>query len=229
MPSRGLLRFKGGDTASSLSRGTKRKKKDTKKKKKKKKHKVDEPDSGTPTDTDEDNQDGANAKKRAKTSKPPALIDGEGAIITSNVAVTGQETKFLDELQAGDVLLVHHPTSGEQEARVVTMVLSNMSVSLSSPFSSDLMVPCAFQYLKKPKDKNEGINKDRAAKLRRKEELETAFGTYASVGNTFTYRERKSGTNASGGYQVVEQVLDKELSREELLDLRCSKKGDRNC
>mmetsp|Transcript_8491 Transcript_8491/g.10197 ORF Transcript_8491/g.10197 Transcript_8491/m.10197 type:complete len:118 (+) Transcript_8491:533-886(+) len=115
--------------------------------------------------------------------------------------------------------------------RVVTMVLSDVSASLSSAFSSDLTTGTSFEYMKKPKAK---VNKKKLKrkKLKDREESEKlAYGTYATTGNTITYRARKGGTNASGGYHIVTQQLKpgEKLTREQLLDLRCKKKGDRNC
>lgn len=58
----------------------------------------------------------------------------------------------------------------------------------------------------------------------------TAFGTYAGgtqAGSQYTYRVKKSG--AYGGYAIVKENADSDRSREELLDLRAKKKGDRHC
>jgi hypothetical protein len=51
----------------------------------------------------------------------------------------GTGTKFMMQLTAGDALIVQHPYTLEQETRIITMVLSDCSLGISSPFSSDLI------------------------------------------------------------------------------------------
>ncbi len=41
------------------------------------------------------------------------------------------------------------------------------------------------------------------------------------------YRVKKAG--AYGGYEIVSEDANSDLTREQLLDLRCGKKADRNC
>ena len=69
-------------------------------------------------------------------------------------------TKFYDELTVGDAIVIQHPNTFEEETRIVQMVLSNVSISISSRFTSDLISSTAFSYIKAPpvndnKDKNE--------------------------------------------------------------------------
>lgn len=59
-------------------------------------------------------------------------------------------TKFLQELRAGDAILIQHPTSLVEETRIVRMVLSDISAAISSAFSSDLVSSTAFHYIKAP-------------------------------------------------------------------------------
>ena len=95
----------------------------------------------------------------------------------------------------------------QDETRIVTMVLSNVSISISSAFTSDLVSSARFHYVKKPKSHTEVAKEqdEAAAKRRRKkeEEEQLAFGTYASRAK-FTYRVRKAG--AFGGYKIVTEV-----------------------
>lgn len=77
--------------------------------------------------------------------------------------VYGKGTHFLTELAHGDVLVIQHPQTYvfytmksifrfETEMRVVKVVASDTSLSLSSPFSSDFSTEINFEYYKKPEE-----------------------------------------------------------------------------
>lgn len=168
---------------------------------------------------------GEDSAASAAEQATPKRLAGAGRLISSGTTVTGQGTRFMDELANGDAILIVHPTTLQEEVRIVKMVLSNSSISVSSEFSSDLITATRFDYIKKPREL-EDPTKIAAEKKRRKDaDDKTAFGTYAGS-KTFTYRARK-GT-AYGGYTIITEKLDHEMSREELLDLRCKKKHDRH-
>jgi hypothetical protein len=100
-----------------------------------------------------------------------------------------------------------HPTTMADETKIVRMVLSNVSIGISSPFSSDLITSSTFRYIKSPKDPNAVVD------VRPKGSAyseESAFGTYASAGgDKFTYRVRKKGS--FGGYQIITEVCKSTL------------------
>ncbi len=160
----------------------------------------------------------------------PARKHGVGAILSSQQVVTGAGTQFIRDIKAGDVIVVYHPVSGKEEARIVTSVYSDSSLTIHKPFSSSLNTELEFMFLNKPKDTLEeklatSLEKTRAEEMKRADE------TYYSAdgGKTITYSQRKSGMNVSGGYETVKVKVDRELSREEQLDMRTKKKGDRYC
>jgi len=101
----------------------------------------------------------------------------------------------------------------------------------SSPFSSDLVTPTRFHFIKKPKvvtTEEEVLQKRLKEANRKVAEEQQAFGTYASKGGTVvTYRTRKAG--AYGSWKIITEKADRALSREELLSLRSKKKSDRHC
>ncbi len=91
---------------------------------------------------------------------------GTGRITSSSTIVQGHFTKFMDELKPGDasmslhfifslhfhfislfVVIVTHPTSLMDEMKVVRIVVSNISMSLSSPFSTDLISTTPFRLI----------------------------------------------------------------------------------
>lgn len=116
----------------------------------------------------------------------------------------------------------------QDETKIVRMVLSNISIGISSSFSSDLISTTAFRYIKAPKDEvdEEALARESLNKKHKGEEA--AFGTYASAGGEkFVYRMKKK--SAYGGYTVVTESSGGTKSREELLDMRKKKKSDRFC
>ena len=194
-----------------------RKPKKGKKKKKKKKRERD--------------GDAPSAASAAAASARPTRVRGSGRLVTSGTSVMGHEgSSFLSELAVGDAIVVQHPTSLTEEARIVRMVLSDISISISSAFSSDLITTTKFEYLSAPK-KAVDVSAEQGRKRQRKvKEEDAAFGTYkGGGGSTVTYRV-KSGS-AFGGYRIVtEQVKAGDtMSRAQLLDKRTKMKSDRFC
>jgi homogentisate 1,2-dioxygenase len=111
--------------------------------------------------------------------------------------------------------------------RIVKMLLSDVSISISTPFSSDLISTTPYSYISAP-TKKKSVSEVDEAKGKDREELEkAAFGTYASnaSGTQFTYREN----NGHGSYRIITEHLDQEKSREELLLMRNQKKSDKFC
>lgn len=155
------------------------------------------------------------------------MQNGIGRISSSGMTIQGQYTEFMNQLSPGDAIIITHPTSLQEETKIVRMVLSNTSMGISSNFSTDLISTCTFKYIKAPKDEvtEEEVTTREVSKKHKAEE--DAFGTYASKGGTqLTYRV-KTGS-AFGGYKIItETTTDK--SREDLLQMRSKKKSDRFC
>ncbi|RMX70043.1 hypothetical protein DD238_000890 [Peronospora effusa] len=157
---------------------------------------------------------------------------GSGRLLSSGTTLMGQMgAKFLQELQVGDAIVIQHPMSLVEETRIIRMVLSDVSASISSAFSSDLVSSTPFYYIKAPKDDQKQQEEEQnEKKKKRKMDEQIAFGTYAGgteKGGQYTYRVKKSG--AYGGYAIVKEDANVERSREDLLDIRAKKKGDRHC
>jgi hypothetical protein len=111
---------------------------------------------------------GGSSKRSATPATPAALAATQksdaaaalptcqtpvGAITTSGTVVTGYETRFTRDVSVGDALIVTIKGSGgkQQEMRIVTMRLSDMSLNLSSAFSANVTVATTFQVMAKPK------------------------------------------------------------------------------
>lgn len=116
MPKGGRLVFKGGEVAVS-SRG---KKKDKIKRKRERALAKAEAEGGMPSTGNgaAGAAGGASAAGNAEGGKQGAFgeeemipVSGTGRITSSGTAVQGHEAKFMDELHAGDAILVTHPTT----------------------------------------------------------------------------------------------------------------------
>ena len=154
------------------------------------------------------------------------VLVGSGRISTSGTTVHGHDgTLFMRELSVGDAIIVKHPATLCDETRIVKMVLSDLSISISSPFSTDLCSTCKFRYIKAPKEE-ESLEEAAAAKrAKNMREEKAAFGTYASDGGKkFVYR-----TKHGFGYKIVETETTGDATRESLLEQRCKMKADRHC
>ena len=129
------------------------------------------------------------------TTVVPKVVSCTGEITTSGKVVSGYGTKFEREISVGDALIVMIKNSQtkqtQQEMRIVTMRLSNISLSLSSPFSESIKSPTSFSVIRKPRDEAKQRRlAERKEQLTRKEEEEKASGTFGST-EELVYREHR--------------------------------------
>mmetsp|Transcript_14556 Transcript_14556/g.26375 ORF Transcript_14556/g.26375 Transcript_14556/m.26375 type:complete len:250 (-) Transcript_14556:128-877(-) len=160
-----------------------------------------------------------------ETQNPgPKINSGQGLMTTSQCVCRGHGTAFKTELRAGDAIIAR-TENGAEEMRVITMVLSQVSISISSSFSSDLRIPTPWRYINKPRD-DKKLKAAQAQKARQeKEEVETrAMGTYGNNGEII-YREK----TVNGGYRIRKEQATTEMSRSDLMAVRATKKSDRYC
>ena len=109
----------------------------------------------------------------------------EGRISSSGTTIHGHETKFMNELRPGDAIIITHPTTFSDESKIVRMVLSNISISISSAFSSDLISTTPFRFIKSPEELPSIVTTENEVdkqKRKRVESEDAAYGTYASNG-----------------------------------------------
>mmetsp|Transcript_63215 Transcript_63215/g.100359 ORF Transcript_63215/g.100359 Transcript_63215/m.100359 type:complete len:215 (+) Transcript_63215:50-694(+) len=160
------------------------------------------------------------------------VVPGSGRIVTNTTTIHGFETKFKDELEVGDTIMVHHPTSLEVELRMVVSVLSQRSSVLHQAFSKDLSSTCEFHIRKdslkiKEKAKAE-IEEDNpellqdAASRELQRQLDKRLKKQAK---TVSVREK----TGMWGYKVVTKKLEKASSAEDALDERCKQGRDKWC
>lgn len=165
----------------------------------------------------------ASVAATATTAPQPQIEEGIGRITSSGTVLNGQGTKLSKSLRAGDAILVN--IGGKEEMRVLTMVLSDVSAALSTPFSVDVRVPTEFKYIQKPRN----VAKERAdsvkkIKVTKEEEERSAFGLYGT-GTEFVYRE----TTEHGSYRIRREKIDGKVTRGDLLERRTKKKSDKYC
>lgn len=144
----------------------------------------------------------------------PSIVpkEGKGLITTSGTVVMGHNgTLFTKQLRAGDALLVG------QEMRVVTMCLSDISINLSSAFSQDCIQPTPYQFIARPRR-----NKVVAAPP----PVDAANeGEGGSNHRELIYREKTE----HGSYRFRKEILDQDVTRGDLLEMRTKKKSDKYC
>ncbi|KAK8814579.1 hypothetical protein AV274_4975 [Blastocystis sp. ATCC 50177/Nand II] len=153
---------------------------------------------------------------------------GTGRIYATGSVVYGRGTKFLKELSIGDLISIQHPSTFEIENRVVKMIASDTSLSISSPFSQDFSTEICFEYCKKQEDVLSPAELKEKQEKERNAEENAAFGIYQGAGGTeFTYKTRLN--SAYGGWKTITKKTKRVLTREEMLDMRVKNKSDRHC
>eukprot|EP00386_Alphamonas_edax_P007642 GDKI01025445.1.p1 GENE.GDKI01025445.1~~GDKI01025445.1.p1 ORF type:complete len:226 (+),score=94.06 GDKI01025445.1:67-744(+) len=165
------------------------------------------------------------------------VVEGQGRIVSSGTTVHGFETKFQEQLAAGDQIMVHHPTTLQVENRIVVGVLSQRSCTIHAPFSSDLVSTSGYHVKKdsivlKKKAEKKAMKKEEG-EVNREEEEEKLLQDEISkrlqkqlkkTKSTLTYQ-----TKTGFSYKQVSETLDKEYSKEQLLDMRVKKSRDKFC
>ncbi|CAJ1347766.1 unnamed protein product [Effrenium voratum] len=181
---------------------------------------------------DDEGEKGEKGDGDAATSQDVPVLPGSGRIVTNTTTVHGFETKFKDELEVGDTIMVHHPTSLEVELRMVVSVLSQRSCVLHQAFSKDCASTSEFHIRKdslkiKEKAKAE-IEEDNpellqdAASRELQRQLDKRLKKQAK---TVSVREK----TGMWGYKVVTKKLSKASSAEDALDERCKQGRDKWC
>jgi hypothetical protein len=160
-------------------------------------------------------------------SEAPQIKTPPGEITTSGTVVTGYDTRFTRDVSVGDALIV--TIAGQQEMRVVTMRLSDMSLNLSSAFSENVSVATTFQLIPKPRNVVQETRKTQLDALQNaKDEEQQAFGTYGTT-EELVYREKTQ----NGSYRIkrvkVQDQDGKGITRGDLLSMRAKKKSDKYC
>ena len=163
-----------------------------------------------------------------KKSKEPILVEfspepGTGRLITSGLTVHGKDTKFMSQIKNGDFIVIQDETTFDKEERPVSAVLSDKSMALSTPFSSDVITYKTFEIRKKPEYKEP----EDTLEEKYEKKLQNFSKKIKKDVPVLEYREKKG----MWGYKLIKEELDdkKEITREDLLDLRSKKSRDKFC
>ena len=148
--------------------------------------------------------------------------NGTGRILTSGKSVMGKDTQFLDEVKRGDFLVIMDRINFTKESQEVSMIFSDKSLGLKTPFSKNISTYT--QYMIKPQD--EVVEEDPTIDEKYKSRIEEMTKKSISKPKTLVEIKRKKGM---WGYETVKKEFDKELTREEMLDLRSKVKKDKWC
>jgi len=208
---RSSLTFKGEDTST---------------KKKRRQHRAQDPMRQSHEDADND--------EVASGPQDVPLVQGSGRIVSSTLTVHGFETKFKEEIDIGDTLLLHHPVSLEVELRVVTGILSQRSLLLHQGFSKDVVSTSDYHIRKdslKLKEKvkasiAEADNPDELVQDAVSAELQQQLDRKLKKQRKLCTIREKTGM---WGYKNVTRKLEKEATQENLLDERCKQGRDKYC
>jgi len=148
------------------------------------------------------------------TPQLPPAVAGTGMITSSGVVVKGNGTLFTKELRASDGILVYNPRSQLEEFRVVRFCAADNALSLSSPFSGNIVTEAPFKIVRKPAPKPS---------------VASAAAQAASMlpsTTVATFRVRKPNGQ---GYDYVTEEIHGNVSKEQLLDMRIKRKSDKFC
>ena len=106
------------------------------------------------------------------------------------------------------------------ETRTIKAVLSNVSLLIDEPFSSDLISHTDYQFIRNPHARKEKANEKKTAD-------KAAKKLKVLESKTFKYRVRKPGV--AGTWVEHSERLDGEMSSSQLLDMRMKHAHDRLC
>eukprot|EP00921_Rhytidocystis_pertsovi_P009408 GHVQ01015139.1.p2 GENE.GHVQ01015139.1~~GHVQ01015139.1.p2 ORF type:complete len:331 (+),score=64.68 GHVQ01015139.1:6647-7639(+) len=225
----------------------------TKKHKRKHSHKSRHKDtvlSMTPPDSgeseQEDAEEGEGDSSAGKETIP--IVEGTGRIVSTGTTLQGFETKFMDEVKSGDEIMLQHPTSLQVESRTVMGVFSNRSLTMSFPFSTDLVSTNSFHI------KLESISLQRKAERemrKQKEKRKEAEGEGEEDESEKTsqlmqdevsrqLQKKLCGAKATKyvsvrektgmwGYKTISKTVTGNVSAEKMLDIRCKQGRDKYC
>ena len=144
------------------------------------------------------------------------VLPGQGRIVSNGLTIQGLETLFKDELEVGDAIMIKHPQTSLREERRVVSIVSQRSLSVDRPFSSDFVSTTEFRIQKHRPAQSQvtGLKTEMGVDLPDNENT-----------STLTYQ----GKIGPWSRQTVTEMLDKHVTEEELLDMRCKKVHDKYC
>ena len=169
-----------------------------------------------------------NLKSRpvVEPSHTPKFISGDGRIVCSGVTVQGMESKFKEQLKPGDMITIFHPQTLLEESRMVINVLSQRSLVIQTPFSSDFVTTVEYRIVRARTEDSSELEETlkKEEQLSSGEHVRKLDDSSIQPDQVLTYREK-----VGMSYRTVSMKVDPNMSKEELLDLQTKKSHDRYC
>jgi len=181
------------------------------------------------------------SEQSLRVRSTPELKLCEGRVVANGMTLQGMETRFKEELHVGDCIILRHPQSLHMEEQAVLNILSQRSLTLQQPFSSDFVSTTEFwvrkdsQMLQRTRDSQSNSMKQEEFVDENPQESALANAEdilhqehqrkLSKEKSIFTYQEKVGSLH----YKTVLVSVDKQLSQEELLNMRCKKVHDKYC
>ncbi|CRG93438.1 conserved Plasmodium protein, unknown function [Plasmodium gallinaceum] len=146
------------------------------------------------------------------------IINGSGRIVTIKNTIQGFETRFINEVKVGYEIILKHPTSLQEEKRVVTSILSNKTLLINEEFSTDISTTCTY-FIKKVESKQEKNEDDNI-------NLQYAKIIEQKPKNDVIKIRKKVGL---WSYKIVDKKIKGNLTNEQKLDERVKSGRDKFC
>lgn len=168
-------------------------------------------------------------------------IEGEGRIVSSGCTIQGFETKFMDQCETGDVLMIKHPQTHQIEKKIISKIMTNRSMTVMDGFSSDLVSTTTFAIRKEGRILRKRARElatagDKKQKLLSGTEEEIDKLVQDEVSRRLQKNLKKAAKEVAvrekvgmWSYKMVTKKADHELTAEERLDERCKQGRDKFC
>lgn len=188
----------------------------------------------------DENRDGEEEHEREEAEE----IEGEGRIVSSGCTIQGFETKFMDQCETGDVLMIKHPQTLQIEKKIICKILTNRSMTVMDGFSTDLVSTTTFAIRKEGRILRKKARTDLAATSGDKSQKLLSGGTDEEIDKLIqdevSKRLQKNIKKAAKevavrekvgmwSYKMVTKKADHELTAGERLDERCKQGRDKFC
>ena len=158
-----------------------------------------------------------------------------GRIIVSGVAVQGVNTMFKEEVKIGDTIIIQNPQSHQREERFVVSIASNRALVLNEILSSDFVSTIEASI----RQDHLSLLQDSDDESKLKKEVTEEGGDSEIIDSILksnlakrleTQKTHVAYLQKAGlGYRTVTEVVNKQLSRGDLLELRSRKVHDKYC
>jgi hypothetical protein len=169
------------------------------------------------------------------------VTKGDGRILANGYTIQGMETNFKDQVQVGDIISIRHPRNSQKEYRSVINILSQRSLNINQPFSSDFVSTTEFEIKKLSRglvSSSQVMTK--SGHLKKEEQLDPH--AYQDERNpidegledapappqkksAITLEEKTGNWNK----KTVSIEVDGGLTQEEILDIKCREVHDKYC